>query len=385
MHTPQTNPPISPSRLEPLRKEDRVIIRTHKIALRPTRRQYRLLEQHARYDRFAYNWTLRDLKDRPGARETYPTSMLFPVWESSKASVCPWGRKLSQSAAKYAVYALGEAIDVWRDKRRANQFPRFHGRHKKAAFRADLGPETVTCEGRRIDLSGIGSVRMRQSLRLPGSSILEVTVKREASRWFACVTVRMKAPEASTGTETVGVDVGVRMLATSSDETTYENPRARLRYWNKIQRCKERLARHKPGSPQHERLRRKLAKLYYRVQCLRDDAHHKAATELVADKAVVAMETLGLLDMLKDKRGAGALSDAALGSFQKKLIYRCDAKKTLVIKADRWFPSSQLCSDCGERRKISLDERVYKCACGVELNRDFNAALNLEHYGKERT
>ena len=311
--------------------------------------------------------------------------MLFPVWEGAKASVCPWGRKLSQSAAKYAVYALGEAIDASKDKRRANQFPRFHGRYKKTAFRADLGPETVTCEGRRIALEGIGSVRMRQLLRLPGSSILEVTVKREAGRWFACVTVRMKAPEASTGTKTVGVDVGVRMLATSSDETTHENPRARLHYWNKIQRCKERLARHKPGSRQHERLRRKLEKIYYRVKCLRDDEHHKAATEIVADKAVVVMETLGLTAMLKDKRGAGALSDAALGSFQNKIAYRCDAQETLVIKADRWFPSSQLCSDCGERRKMSLDERVYKCACGVELNRDFNAALNLEHYGKERT
>ena len=385
MHTPQTNPPVPPSRPESLSEEDRDIIRTHKIALRPTRRQYRLLEQHARYDRFAYNWTLRDLKDRPGARETYPTSMLFPVWESSKASVCPWGRKLSQSAAKYAVYALVEAIDVWRDKRRANQFPRFHGRHKKAAFRADLGPETVTCEGRRIDLSGIGRVRMRQSLRLPGSSILEVTVKREASRWFACVTVRMKAPKPSTGTETVGVDVGVEMLATCSDGTTHDNPRARLRYWPEIQRCKEELAGKVRGKARRARLRRKLAKLYYRVNCLRNDAHHKRATKIVANKRVVVMETLGLADMLKDKRGAGALSDAALRSFQDKIIYRCEAKRIEVIKVDRWFPSSQLCSDCGERRKISLDERVYKCACGLELGRDFNAALNLERYGKERT
>ena len=140
-----------------------------------------------------------------------------------------------------------------------------------------------------------------------------------------------------------------------------------------MQRCKEGLARYK------------LEKIYYRVKCLRDDEHHKAATEIVADKAVVVMETLGLTAMLKDKRGAGALSDAALGSFQNKIAYRCDAKGALLIKADRWFPSSQLCSDCGERRKMSLDERVYTCACGVELNRDFNAALNLERYGKERT
>ena len=310
--------------------------------------------------------------------------MLFSVWEGSKASVCPWGKRLPQSAAKYAVIDLTQAIDAWRDKRRANQFPRFHSRFKKTAFRADQGPDTVTCKGRHIDLTGIGRVRLLETLYWQGS-IREVTVKREASRWFACVTVRMQAPEATTGTENIGVDVGIRMLATSSDGSTYENPRARLRYWSKIVRCKEGLARHKPGSPEHERLRRKLEKIYYRVHCLRDDAHHKAATELVANKRSVVLETLGLTDMLKDKRGVGALSNAALRSFQDKIAYRCTERRIEVVKADRWFPSTQLCSGCGERRKVSRGERVYKCACGVELNRDFNAALNLKRYGKERT
>ena len=140
MHPSQTNPPVSPSRPESLPEEDRDIIRTHKIALRTTRRQRRLLKQHADYARFAYNWTLRYFKGMFDAGEAYPTSMLFPVWESAKASACPWGRKLSQSAAKYAVYALNEAIDPSKDKRRANQSPMFHSRHEKTAFRADQGP-----------------------------------------------------------------------------------------------------------------------------------------------------------------------------------------------------------------------------------------------------
>ena len=104
MHPSQINPPVSPSRPESSREEDRYLMRTHKIALRPTRRQRLILKQHADYDRFACNWILRYFKDRFDAGEDYPTSMLFPVWESAKASVCPWGKKLSQSAAKYAVY-----------------------------------------------------------------------------------------------------------------------------------------------------------------------------------------------------------------------------------------------------------------------------------------
>ena len=363
-----------------------MIMRTHKIALRPTRRQHRLLEQCSDYARFAYNWTLRYFRGKPAAERErkYPTSLLYLVWKDARASVCPWGRKLPQNAAKYAVIDLTHAIKIWRDKRRANRFPRFHGRYKKTAFRADEGPDTVTCKGWRIDLPGIGRVRMCEPLCWHGS-IREVTVKREAGRrWYACVTVCMQDREESPGTEDIGVDVGVEMLATSSDGTTYENPRARLRYWSQIRRCKEGLTRHKPGSAEHERLRRKLEKIYYRVNCLRDDAHHKAATKLVANKRSVTLEALGLADMLKDKRGAGALSDAALRSFQDKVVYRCAERGIEVIKADRWFPSTQLCSGCGERRKVSLDERVYKCACGVELNRDFNAALNLKRYGGEK-
>ena len=383
MHPSQINPPVSPSRPESSREEDRYLMRTHKIALRPTRRQRLILKQHADYDRFACNWILRYFKDRFDAGEDYPTSMLFPVWESAKASVCPWGKKLSQSAAKYAVYALREAIEAYKDKRRDNQFPRFHSRYDKIAFRADQGPETVMCDGKMLHLPVIGTLCMRQSVRLQGS-IREVTVKREAGRWFAFVTVCMKAPKPSTGTEIVGIDVGVEMLATCSDGTTHDNPRARLRHWPEIQRCKEELAGKVRGKARRARLRRKLAKLYYRVNCLRGDAHHKRATKIVANRRVVVMETLGLVDMLKDKRGAGALSDAALRSFQDKIIYRCTAKRVEVIKVDRWFPSTQLCSDCGKLQKMSLGKRVYKCACGLELGRDFNAALNLERYGEER-
>ena len=385
MHLSQTNLPVPRSCPESSPEEDREIIRTHKIALRTTRRQRRLLKQHADYARFAYDWTLRYFKDRLAAGETYPTSLLFPVWDDARTSVCPWGKKLSQSAAKYAVYTLNEAIDAWRDKRRANQSPKFHSRHKKTAFQIDQGRKnkTVTCDGKAIHLPVIGTLCLRQPLCLPGS-IREVTVKREAGRWFACVTVRMKVPKPSAGTEIVGVDLGVEVLATCSDKTTYDNPRARLRHWPEIQRCKEQLAGKARGKARRARLHRKLAKLYYQVNCLRDDAHHKKATQIVANKGVVVMETLGLADMLKDKRGAGALSDAALRSFQDKIAYRCKSKRIKVIKVDRWFPSTQLCSGCGERRKMSLDKRVYKCACGLELGRDFNAALNLKRCGEEK-
>ena len=232
----------SPAGPQQLGKEVRTVIRTHKIALRPSRRQRRLLKKCAAYARFAHNWMLHYFMDRLAAGdETYPTHMLRPVWDHAKASVCPWGRKLPQSAAKYGVYGLNAAIEAWRNKRCANQFPRFHSRHKRIAFRADEGADTVTCKGKTIYLPAIGAVRMRQPLRLRGS-ILEVTILCEADRWFACVTLLALAPRRSRGTEIVGVDVGVEMLASCSDETTHKNPRARLRHWPEIKRCKDQLA-----------------------------------------------------------------------------------------------------------------------------------------------
>ena len=201
------------------------VTRSRKIALSPSPKQLRLLEQHAACARDAYNWALAWYRDRRQAGEPCPAGMLFPFWQEARQTLYPRYEALCPSAAQFAVYALGDAIEAWQDDARADHFPRFHRHDRKPAFRADKGKDTVRCNKRRIELPVIGSVRMLRPLR-PQGRILEVTLTHEAGRWWACAAVEIERPPSSAGTRIIGVDVGLGTIAVCSDGTRYEIPEA---------------------------------------------------------------------------------------------------------------------------------------------------------------
>ena len=132
-------------------------------------------------------------------------------------------------------------------------------------------------------------------------------------------------------------------------------------------------------------MQRQLEAACYRARCLRDEAQHKAAKEIVAKARVVVMEDLDIVDMMNQsgKRLAGGIARAAMRSLQEKIAYRCEAAKVTLIKVPPDFPSTRKCSRCGEPQDMPLRQRVYECSrCGFVLDRDLNAAINLKQYGK---
>ena len=359
--------------------------RTRKIALTPSPKQQRLLKQHADYRRDAYNSMLRDYKDKCAAKKgSYPTSMLLPVWEGERASAYPQSTQLCRSAGQHAVYALENAINAWENNARDNKFPRFHGQDHKIAFRADKRGVKVRCEKKRIELPNIGSVRMRRSLR-PEGRISAVTVTHEDERWWACVEVEMKNPPASPGSEIIGVDVGLGTIAVCSDGTRYEIPEALRSLRREIGCLTRRLARQVEGSRHHERVQRQLQKARYLARCRREEVQHKAAKEIVAKARMVVVESLDVRDMMNrsGRRLAGGIARAAMGALQRKIACQCKAAGVRFVKAPGDFPSTRRCSGCGEPQDMPLSKRVYECLrCGLVMDRDDNAALNLQHYGE---
>ena len=358
--------------------------RTRKIILTPSTKPRRLLKQHADYRRDAHNWTLRDYKDKCAAEEPHPTSMLLPVWEGERASAYPQSAQLCRSAGQHAVYALENAIKASEDKTRHNKAPRFHGQDHKIAFRADKRAVKVRCDKKRIELPNIGKVRMLESLN-PEDPISTVTVTYEDERWWACVEVEMKNPPASLGTEIIGVDVGLGTIAVCSDGTRYEIPEALKSLRREIGRLTRRLARQVEGSGHHERVQRQLQKARYLARCWREEAQHKAANEIVAKARMVVVESLDVRDMMNrgGRRLAGGIARAAMSALQYKIQYRCEAAGVEFVKAPADFPSTRKCSRCGEPQDMPLSKRVYEClCCGLVIDRDGNAALNLQHYGE---
>ena len=302
------------------------MIRTHKIALNPSPRQLLMLEQCAASAHKAYNCMLADFKENLDAGKPYPVSMLFPMWGAVQASRYPHFDTACQKAAISAVYALETAIEASQDDGRDNQFPKRHGPDHRPAFRADKGKGIVRCEGKRIELPGIGSVRMHEPLRFTGS-IPMVTVTHEAERWWACVAVDMKNPPPCPGNEIVGVDLGVGTIAVSSDGTRYEIPEVIGCLRRDIGRLRRRLAKQVEGSGRHDRTQRQLQQVRYQAKCLREEAQHRAANDIVAKARMVVMEDLDIIDMMNQggKRLAGTIARAAMRSLQEKIAYRCAA------------------------------------------------------------
>ena len=213
-------------------------------------------------------------------------------------------------------------------------------------------------------------------------------MSERAGRWYVSVQVEMDAPDPAPATGPVlGVDLGIRTLATCSDGRTFTNPRALEHAQKSLRRAQRTLARRKKGSKNREKARCKVARLHARVTNLRRDALHQATARIVARTkpaserpAVVVLEDLNVAGMVKNRHLARAISDVGMGEFRRQVMYKAAWAGVRVLIAPRFFPSSKRCSVCHHHKDtLRLSEVVYVCeACGMVMDRDLNAARNLE-------
>ena len=374
------------------------MLRSHRIALRPTPEQEALFVQHAGYARFAYNWALGEFRAGLDVDDWLTERTLRPRWNVVKGIIAPWGRKLSQNAAKYAIINFGQAAEGWGEYRRKVKnsqrpgrrvgFPQYKRRKHDQGFRADNGPETVKVKGNSVILPKIGRIELVEHLRFQGS-IREVTVNRTAGVWFACFCIEdgQEPPPMKEG-PTIGVDVGVGVVATCSNGRIVDNPRALSSGLKQLRGLDQAIARSRKvhGSSNHsnrrERLFARRRRLHARIVNVRNDHHHQATTAIAKSAGSVVVETLNVSSMTRNRRLARAIADAGMSGFLVKLEYKCRWYGAEYLKADRWFPSSKLCAHCGWKKDdLKLADREWRCeSCGRLNDRDFNAAQNLEQW-----
>ena len=239
---------------------------------------------------------------------------------------------------------------------------------------------TIRFEGRKLQQPRIGKVRIKEKREIYCEGrILSVTVRRRANRWFVSVTVEVEEIPIPIREKKVGIDLGIRTLATLSDGTTFTNPRALGSRLKKLKRISRSLSRKKKGSRNSEKTRLRLATMYLKTYNVRQDTLHKVTTYLAKNHSRIVIENLGVSGMLKNRRLAQAISDVGMYEIRRQLEYKCRWYGSKLIIAPRTFPSSKRCSSCGHKKKeLSLSERVFHCeVCGLRIDRDLNAALNL--------
>ena len=367
------------------------MVKTHKIALMHPQAQATLFSKHCGYARVAYNHALNAFKaalDTGVFKSLYTLKREFNVVKKAEYE---WSGELSQYASKNAIHDLDRAIKNWRNKKLRARFPTHRKRSGKRAYQADNGPGTVKVDGKKVFLPKIGWVKMAERLRFNGA-IVKATVTKTHGRWFVCLSVDtgQEPPDKRDG-EPIGIDMGLKTLATYSDGTTIDNPKGAIdTQYRKLRRVDKALARSKNthGKNQRSNRRQRLydqrQRIFGRITNIRDDVHHKATSAIVKATTVgkVIVETLNVAGMRRNKSLSRAFHRAGISGFLRMLEYKCQWSGVAFEKADRWFASTKTCSGCGQRKvAMDLSERDYVClSCGLVLNRDLNAAINLKHY-----
>ncbi|MEO3856216.1 IS607 family element RNA-guided endonuclease TnpB [Acrocarpospora sp. B8E8] len=397
-----------------------LVVQAYRFALDPTQAQARALASHCGAARFAFNWGLAQIKANLAQREaeksygvpdeqlTAPLSWsmysLRKAWNAAKATVAPWWADNSKEAYACGLERLATALKNWSDSRKGKRkgqkmgFPAFRSKREAApSVRFSYG-ERIRLHGRtHVILPVLGRIRTHESTRKLSrrieagtARIASATVRLESGRWFVSFSVHVERADKtpSRPDAVIGVDLGVKTLAVFSDgRPAVENPKHMAAASRKLRRLSRAASRkqgpdRRTGQQASQRWRRANAarnRVHHRVAALRRDGIHKLTTSLARECGTVVVEDLHVAGMVRNRRLARAISDAGFAEIRRQLAYKTAWGGGRLVVAGRWFASSKTCSGCGAvKAKLALSERTYTCTtCGLIVDRDVNAALNL--------
>jgi putative transposase len=219
---------------------------------------------------------------------------------------------------------------------------------------------------------------MTEQLRFHGK-ILSAVISYRAGWWFVSISVEVEHEVPTHRGGTVGIDLGLKTLATLSDGMVFENQRHYRRNLGRLKGLSKGLSRKVEGSRNWWKNTKKLAKAHYRVACQRQDMLHKMTTHVAQAYALIGLEDLNVTGMLANHCLAQATSDASFFEVKRQLLYKSEQYGGYVQLVDRWYASSKTCHACGwVKQDLTLADRLFVCEqCAVVLDRDFNASLNI--------
>ena len=356
------------------------MIRSHRIRLNPTAEQAQYFTRAVGTRRFVYNWGLAEWKRQLEAGENPSALALKKEFNAIKGEMFPWVYEVTKCAVEGAFMDLAAAFKNFFEGRKAGRkggFPKFKAKkHSRDGFY--LANDKFDVSGHWLKVPKLGLVNMAEALRFAGK-ILSGHITRTADWWFVSIQVEMPDMRQIPREGQIGIDLGINRLATMSDGSALENQKPLRHLLHKIKRLSRSLSRKQKGSSNREKARRKLARLHYRIACIRENYLHKATTALAEQYGFIGVESLHVKGMMRNHALAQALGDAAFGTFSRFLSTKVAARGGKVQAVGRFYPSSKTCSCCGHiKTDLSLSERTFLCAvCGFTLDRDLNAAINI--------
>lgn len=356
-----------------------------KTELNLNNEQRTVLAKHAGTARHAYNWGVRLTQNILDYNKANPESKLkFPSGiDLHKLLVAivkpenPWYYEVSKCAPQYALKALRDGWDRCFKKKAAA--PRFKKKGQNDTFTLD---GTIKILGsKHIQVPVIGVLKTFEPL--PQVKPKNVTISRQSDKWFISFKIETDPIQTEKTNLSVGIDLGVKQFATLSNGEVFDAPLEYKRLKAKIAKLQYLNRNKQRGSQGYKDFQARVGRLHYRLTCIRKDFLNKLTTYLAKNFQAVCIEDLNVSGMLKFGKLAGAVAMLGFYEFRRQLEYKCKLYGSRLRIIGRWEPSSKTCSNCGwKNSELTLKDRVFDCLeCKHSMDRDLNAALNIERIG----
>lgn len=355
-----------------------------KFRLYPSKKQIGVLEEQFELCRQTHNWLLASCKgtyEKTGKTLTqFDLNKNLMCFKNQRPAITKVYSQVLQNISKRIKDGYGNFFARRKAGLKAG-LPRFkkHGSYKSITY----PQKGFKIKGKKLYLSKIGDIRIKQHRELRGQ-IKTLTVKRLPSgKWFASFSCIVETQRTEKPFKDVGIDVGLNSYAMLSDGTKIENPRFYRKSEKRLGRLQRQLSKKKKGSSNRNKARLKVARLHEHIQNQRTDFLHKASRKIVDTYESVYVEDLKISNMVRNHCLAKSISDAGWGRFIGMIAYKAESAGGGLIPVNP-RNTTQNCSQCGEYVKKTLSDRIHDCPyCGLVMDRDQNAALNILKRGRE--
>ncbi len=356
------------------------MFKAYKYRIYPTKDQIVLIEKHFGSTRFLYNYFL-EYRQKAYAKGNKKVGYMVTQAELTKLKKqkeYEWLNECGSQSLQMALRDLDSAYS--RFFRKKGGYPKF--KSKKHTSQSFTAPQYIKVANNYVYLPKFtkDGIKVKLDREIPNNAVL-----KQNNQYFVSILIDdgNDISKPTKAKSAVGLDMGLTDLIITSDGKKYDNNKYFAKSQQKLIKLQRRLSKKKKGSNNRHKAKLKVQKLHTKIRNQRKDTLHKISNEITNRYDIICLETLNVRGLQKNKRLAKGIADVAWSEFMRQLAYKAQWKGKTVLKIDQWFPSSQICSNCGTNTgKKELHVRKWGCPeCHAKHDRDVNAAVNIKNYG----